>query len=125
MNIISLPVEFDNEKIDGRFRLVNIAAQRAKEIASGEKPKIPTKSKKVTTIAIEEAIQDKLEFLTGEEAIKAREEAERLDFRRLLEEKKEVETEDLSELERDLKIYIHEKEQVEPDRPNELADSEG
>ena len=124
MNIISLPVEFDKKKIDSRFRLVNIAAQRAKDIVLGAEPKVATKSRKVTTIAIEEAVQGKLEFVTGEDAVKARQEAKKFDFRRLLEEKKrEVETEDLSELEKDLKIYIHERES-ESDKANELFEPE-
>ncbi len=127
MDIISLPVEYDRDKIDGRFRLVNIAAQRAKELVSrGIKPSVPTKSRKVTTIAIEEAIQGALEYLTGEEAVRAREEAKKIDFHRMIEEKKrEAETEDLSELEKDLKIYIHEKESAEGSgKANEPFESE-
>lgn len=114
MDIISLPVEFDNKKIDGRFRLAIIAAQRARELALGAKPKIQTKGKKVTTIAIEEAINGKLEFLVGEEARKSQEEAKKFDFRKLLEERRrEGAPEDLSELEKDLKIYLHERETEE------------
>ena len=127
MDIISLPVEYDSNKIDGRFRLVNIAALRAKDIIfGGSKPRVPTKSKKITTIAIEEAVKGALEFITGEEALNAREEAKKIDFHRLLVEKKrEVETEDLSELEKDLKIYIHEKETVEESgKPNEAFEPE-
>ena len=114
MDLISLPAELDKKKIDGKYRLATIAAQRARELSLGAKAKIPTKAKKVTTIAIEEAINGTLEFLTGEEARKAREEAKKFDYRRLLEEKrKEGAPEDLSELERDLKIYLHEKESGE------------
>lgn len=114
MDIISLPVEFDNKKIDGRFRLATIAAQRARELALGAKPKIQTKGKKITTIAIEEAISGKLEFLVGEEARKSQEEAKKFDYRKLLEEKRrEGAPEDLSELEKDLKIYLHERETEE------------
>ncbi len=123
VDIISLPVEFDKERIDGRFRLVNIAAQRAKELASGAEPKIQTKANKVSTLAIQEAILNKLEFLTGEEAVKAKEEAKRIDFRRVLEDRrKDLELEDLSELEKDLQIYMHEKE--EATSSNELYESE-
>jgi DNA-directed RNA polymerase omega subunit len=123
MDIISLPIEFDEEKIDGRFRLVNIAAQRAKELAAGVEPYIQTKSKKVTTIALEEAIQNKLEFLIGEEAAKAKEEAKKLDIRKLLEMREEErEPEDLTELEKDLQIYMQDKE--ESISPDEIFDSE-
>ncbi len=114
MDIISLPIDYDHEKIDGRFRIIAIASQRAKELAVGATPKVKTKSKKVTTIALEETIQNCVEFLTGEEARKAKEEAQRFDYRRLLEEKKrEIAGEDLSEFEKDLKVYLHEKETMD------------
>jgi len=110
MDIISLPVEYDHKKIDGKFRLVTIAAQRAKELSLGAKPKISTRAKKVTSIAIEETISGVLDFVTGEEAVIAREKAGKFDFRKQLEESKKIAAgEDLSELEKDLKVYLHEK----------------
>ncbi|MBA3060816.1 MAG: DNA-directed RNA polymerase subunit omega [Nitrospirae bacterium] len=121
MDIISLPIEIDEKKIDGRYRLVMIASQRAKELSLGVKPKIQTKSKKVTAIAIEEAAMGKLEFLVGEEAIKAKEEAKKFDYRRLLEEKRrEATPEELTELEKDLKVYLHEKETMDKKALEEL-----
>jgi len=111
MDIISLPIEYDPDKIDGRFRIIAIAAQRAKELAVGAEPRIKTKAKKITTVAIEETINNTVEFLIGEEAKKAKEEAKKFDYRKLLEEKKrEVSGEDLTEFEKDLKVYLHEKE---------------
>ena len=124
MDLISLPAEIDHQKIDGKFRLVMIAAQRAKELSFGAKPKVTTKSKKVTTIALEEAIQDKLEYITGEEARIAREKASKYDYRRLLEESKKIGAgEDLSELEKDLKVYLHEKENLDKKAFEELFGS--
>jgi len=121
MDVVSLPVEIDENKIDGRYRLVMIAAQRAKELSLGAKPKVQTKAKKVTTVAIEEAINGTLEFLVGEEARKAKEEAKKLDYRRLLEEKRrEASPEELTELEKDLKIYLHEKEAMDKKALEEL-----
>jgi DNA-directed RNA polymerase subunit omega len=114
MDIISLPVEYDRNKIDGRFRIIAIAAQRAKELAVGAVPKVKTKARKVSTIALEETIQNALEFLIGDEAKKAREDAKRFDYRKLLEEKKkEMTGEDLTEFEKDLKVYLHEKEAMD------------
>jgi DNA-directed RNA polymerase subunit omega len=111
MDIISLPVEYDHNKIDGKYRLVAIASQRAKSLSLGAKPKLQTKAKKITTVAIEESAMNQLEFLTGEEARKAKEEAGKFDYRRLLEESRKLSaTEDLSELEKDLKVYLHERE---------------
>ena len=114
MDIISLPVEYDRNKIDGRFRVIAIAAQRAKELAVGAQPRVKTKSKKVTTMALEETINNAVEFLTGEQAKKAKEEAKRFDYRKLLEEKKkEMTGEDLTEFEKDLKVYLHEREAID------------
>ena len=114
MDIISLPIEYDHSKIDGRFRLIAIAAQRAKELALGAEHRVKTKSKKVTTISLEETINNTVEFLTGEEAKKARDEAKKFDYRKLLEEKKrEVTSEDLTEFEKDLKVYLTEKETMD------------
>lgn len=121
MDIISLPVEYDKSKIDGKYRLVAIAAQRAKDLSLGAKPKIQTKSKKVTSIAIEEAMTGVLEFLTGEEARIAREEAGKFDYRKLLEESRKISAgEDLTELEKDLKVYLHEKETLDKKAFEEL-----
>ncbi|GBD99424.1 DNA-directed RNA polymerase subunit omega [bacterium BMS3Abin07] len=125
MDIISFPVEFDNKKYYGRFGLVNIAAQRAKDIAAGSMPRIDSRSTKVATIAIEETIEGKVDFLIGEEAVKAKEEAKKLDYRKLLEEKKrDSEKEELTELEKDLKIYLHEKEGSENASANDIFKEE-
>jgi DNA-directed RNA polymerase subunit omega len=114
MDIISLPIEYDHSKIDGRFRLIAIAAQRAKELALGAEHRVKTKSRKVTTISLEETISNTVEFLIGDEAKKARDEAKKFDYRKLLEEKKrEVTSEDLTEFEKDLKVYLTEKETMD------------
>jgi DNA-directed RNA polymerase subunit omega len=121
MDIVSLPIEFDKGKIDGRFRVVSIAIERVKDLSLGAKPKIKTRAKKVTTIAVEETVGNALEFLTGEEAIVAREEAKKFDYRRLLEEKKlETMPEDLSELEKDLRVYLHEREEKDRSQLEDL-----
>lgn len=113
MDIVTLPVEHD-ESIDSRFRLVAMAAQRSKELVYGAKPKVKTKFKKPTTIAIEEALEGQLEFIVGEEAMVANEKARKLDYRRFLEERrKEAASEDLSELEKDLRVYLHEREEAD------------
>lgn len=114
MDIISLPIEYDRNKIDGRFRIVAIAAQRAKELAVGANPRVKTKARKISTIALEETIGNTIEFLIGEEALKAKEDSKKFDYRKLLEEKKrEMTGEDLTEFEKDLKVYLHEKETID------------
>lgn len=112
MDIISLPIEIDKEKIDSRFRLVIISSQRAIELSKGVKPKIQTKLDKITSNAIFEALSGDLDYLTGEDASNALEMAEKLDFRKWITEKKKH-IEDLSDIEKDLKIYLHDKESPE------------
>jgi len=126
VDITALPIDLDMGKIDGRFRLVNIVAQRAKELAQDAKPKISSRARKVTTLALEEALAGKLEFITGEEAREANEEARKLDYKRYLEEKRrETEQEDLSELEKDLKFYLDEREGTDKNAIDKLfADPE-
>lgn len=114
MDIISLPVKTDRKTLDSRFRLVTIVAQRAKELSLGAKAKIASKYKKVTSQALLEMTEGQLDFLTGDEARTALEEAKKHDIRRMIEEKKrETRIEELSELERDLKVYLHERGEKE------------
>ena len=122
MDIISLLIEYDKKKIDSRYRLVVIAAQRARELSLGTSPKIQTKAKKVTTTSLLETITDNIEFLTGADAIVAKEKSEKIDYKKLIEEKRRP-IEDLSELEKDLKVYLHEK--GAPEKALEELFSEG
>lgn len=123
MDIISLPVEYDKKKIESRYRLVAIAAQRARELSLGATQKIQTKAKKVTTTALLEAISGSIEFITGEEAVIAREKAEKIDYKKLIEEKRKP-IEDILELEKDLKVYLHEKGATEKALEELFAEAE-
>jgi DNA-directed RNA polymerase subunit omega len=108
VDIVSLPIEYDKKSIDSRFRLVTIASQRARELSLGSASRVPVKTKRVTTSALLEAISGKIEFITGEDAAVAKEKAEKIDYKKLIEQKRMPIT-DLSELEKDLKIYLYEK----------------
>jgi DNA-directed RNA polymerase subunit omega len=112
IDIISLPIEFDRNKIDSRYRLAVIAAQRAAELSLGAAPKLEKKAKKVTTTAILEILSNKIEYITGEEAIRAKEKIVKIDVKKLLEDKRRA-IPDITELEKDLKIYLHGKESAE------------
>lgn len=128
VDVISLPIEFDKTKIDSRYRLALIAAQRAAELSLGALPKLEKKAKKVTTTALIEVLMDKIDYITGEEALRARDKIEKIDVKKLLEEKRKA-IPDISELEKDLKVYLHGKESAEKmledlftesiDQPNE------
>jgi len=110
MDVISLPIELDREKIDGYYRLVIAAVKRAKGISKGSIPRVQSKAKKATTMAIQEILSGAVDVLTGEEAVNAIEEEKRLSFKRLLDEKqRETAPEDMTELERDLRVYLAER----------------
>jgi len=118
MDIITLPIEYDKKKIDGNYRLVIAAVQRAKDLSLGSLPKISTKAKKITTLALQEVASGAVNILIGEEAIKANEEAKKLVHKRMMDEAQQKETmpEDLTELEKDLKVYLSEKSESEQKR---------
>lgn len=118
MDIISLPIEYDKKKIDGNYRLVISSVKRAKGLSQGALPKITSKAKKITTLALEEVATNALEILIGDEAVKANEEAKKLVHKRMMDEAQQKETmpEDLTELEKDLKIYLSEKSESEQKR---------
>lgn len=112
LDVISLPIELDRSRIDSRYRLALIAAQRAAELSLGATPKLEKKSKKVTTTAILEVLMNKIDYITGEEALKAKDKIDKIDVKKLLEEKRRA-IPDLTELEKDLKVYLHGKETAE------------
>ena len=111
MDIISLPIETDNEKIDGTYRLVIASIQRAKDLSEGALPKKASKANKITTLAIEEVASGKVNLLIGKEAVLARAESKKNTTKRMMDEEQQKETmpEDVSELEKDLKVYLSEK----------------
>lgn len=108
MDIVSLPVEIDQKAIDSRFRLVIVAAQRARQLMEGEKAMIADPSgQKETTAAIEEILSGKLDILYGDEAVSALREE-----KRVREEEKrrailaERESEDTVQARKDLNILL-------------------
>ena len=118
MDIISLPIEYDKKKIDGNYRLVIAAVKRAKDLSQGVLPKIKSKAKKITTLALEEVALGAVNIIIGEAAVKANEEAKKLVHKRMMDEAQQKETmpEDLTELEKDLKVYLSEKTESEQKR---------
>jgi len=111
MDLISLPIEFNKKKFDGRYRLVIAAAKRAKALYQGAQPVVMSKAKKLTTLAMEEVLSDSIQVLTGEAAVKENEKAKKLTYEEMMDEAKQKEAipEDLTEIEKDLKVYLHEK----------------
>ena len=118
MDIISLPIRSDNEEIDGSYRMVIASVMRAKALAQGNLPAKSSKAKKITTLAIEEVAAGAVKVLIGAEAVKAREESKKITHKKFIDEAQQKETmpEDASELERDLRVYLTEKNQSEQKR---------
>ena len=42
--------------VDSKFRFITVAAQRAKQVQNGAKPRVETKTRKATRVAIEEVL---------------------------------------------------------------------
>ncbi|MBI5663966.1 MAG: DNA-directed RNA polymerase subunit omega [Nitrospirae bacterium] len=115
MDIISLPIAYDRQKIDGAYRLVVASVKRAKALSQGALPVISSRAQKITTLAIEEVATGAVKILTGEEAVRASEEEKKLTHKRMMDEAQQKETmpEDMTELEKDLKVYLSEKGESE------------
>jgi DNA-directed RNA polymerase omega subunit len=43
-------------EVDSKFRFITVASQRAKQLQNGAKPRVETRSRKATRVAIEEAL---------------------------------------------------------------------
>jgi len=119
MDIMSLITDFDDTKIDSRYRLVIIAAQRARQLMQGSKPQVTSKFTKETTVALDEVLQGKTEFMTGKEAKVAMKEAmvarEMEDRARAKARAKALlPQEDESEIKKDLSVYLSDRKEEEP-----------
>ena len=44
--------------MDSKFRFITVAAQRAKQLQAGAKPRVDTRSRKSTRIAVEETLAE-------------------------------------------------------------------
>ena len=115
MDIISLPIKFDKTKIDGTYRLVMAAVKRAKDLSQGALPVIASKAQKITTLAIEEVASGAVRIITGKDAVQAIEDAKKQVHQKVIDEAQQKETmpEDMTELEKDLKVYLSEKGESE------------
>ncbi|MEK7238026.1 MAG: hypothetical protein AAB012_00875, partial [Nitrospirota bacterium] len=78
-------------------------------------------------LALEEVASGAVRILTGEAAIKAREEAKKLSYEGMIDEAKQKEAlpEDLTEIEKDLKVYLHEKERESKQDIGKIFTEEG
>jgi DNA-directed RNA polymerase subunit K/omega len=111
VEIITQPTEIDRALIDSRYRFAIAVAMRAKQLIEGAVPTKKSRVKKQTTLALEEVSSGTVRVLSGETAARAREEAEKTSFEKLIDEagKKKTHVEDLSGLEKNVMRYLTEK----------------
>ncbi len=57
--------------VDSKFRFITVAAQRAKQLQGGAKPRVETRSRKPTRIAVEETLAGTISWEVREEAVPA------------------------------------------------------
>ena len=108
-------------KFDSRYRVVLVAAQRAKQIMRGATHAQTSKFAKETSIALEEVLGDNVEYLMGQEAREALREA-RKSLDREFEPALLVEAdEDAKEIKQQLSVYVDDS----PKEPAAEAEAEG
>ena len=55
------------KEVDSKFRFITVAAQRAKQLQGGAKPRVDTRSRKPTRIAVEETLANTVSWEVLEE----------------------------------------------------------
>jgi DNA-directed RNA polymerase omega subunit len=110
VDLISLPIEMGQKIADTKFRLVHIASQRVRQLSAGAPLQVATRSIKDTTVSLEEAIAGKLKVLTGEEALKAREEFRKQEERAKIAEQLSAKEE---EIRKELSAYLSDSQEEE------------
>ena len=48
--------------VDSKFRFITVAAQRAKQVQNGAKPRVESKTRKPTRVAIEEVLANAISW---------------------------------------------------------------
>lgn len=119
-DIISLPIEMNDNIADTKFRLVHIAAQRVRQLSAGAQMQVATRSIKDTTVALEESLVGKFKILTGEEAKKAKEEFRKREERARMEEQLSAKEE---EIRKELSAYLSETQGEEGSEESGLPES--
>jgi DNA-directed RNA polymerase omega subunit len=104
-DIISLPVELTPDITESKFRLVHAAAQRVRQLSTGEPALVVTRSIKDTTIALEETLSGEIRVVTGDEAAAAREEFKKRREQARIEEELSAKEE---EIRKELSVYLSE-----------------
>jgi DNA-directed RNA polymerase subunit omega len=106
IDALSLLPEYDQSNIDSRHRLVIATSQRAKHLMQGARPTGQSKYSKATSIALDEMLHHKVEFLTGKEARQAIKEAKRGKESEMERLAVAAAREDAREIKKELSVYV-------------------
>ncbi|GEM_PF-1022971 len=118
--IDTLPLLPDDKsgQFDSRYRVVLVAAQRAKQLMRSGKPPQSSKYTKETSIALEEVLRGDVKYLTGQEARQAIREAKQRVERDFDHPILTEGDEDAKEIQQQLSVYIDDSP-----KPAEAAES--
>jgi DNA-directed RNA polymerase subunit omega len=106
IDALSLLPEYDQSNIDSRHRLVIATSQRAKHLIQGARPIEQSKYSKATSIALDEMLHQKVEFLTGKDARQAIKEAKRGKESEMERMAVAAAREDAREIKKELSVYV-------------------
>lgn len=120
-DIISLPIEMNEKIADTKFRLVHIASQRVRQLSGGAEMLVATKSIKDATISLEESLLGRFKVITGEAAVKAKEEFRKREEQAKIDEQLSAKEE---EIRKELSAYLSETQSDEAAEGAEGADIE-
>jgi DNA-directed RNA polymerase subunit omega len=120
MDTLSLLPKHNQKEFDSRFRIVLIAAQRAKQLVRGGEPYGTSKFAKETSRALEEVLRGQVSYLIAEEAKEAIRNAKRSNERPIDPALYAQPDENAQEIKKELSVYIDDTAQhlgsvVEPE----------
>lgn len=106
MDALSLLPQHNQKEFDSRYRIVLIAAQRAKQLIRGSEHHGPSKFTKETSRALEEVLQGQVPYLIGQEAKEAIRLAKRSNERPIDPAFYAQPDENAQEIKKELSVYI-------------------
>jgi DNA-directed RNA polymerase subunit omega len=120
MDALSLLPQHHQKEFDSRYRIVLIAAQRAKQLVRGGEPYGVSKFSKDTSRALEEVLNSQVPYLIGQEAKDAIKTAKRANERPIDPALYAQPDENAQEIKKELSVYIDDTAQhlgtvVEPE----------
>ena len=119
MDALSLLPQHHQKDFDSRYRIVLIAAQRAKQLLRGAAAEGNSKFSKETSLALEEVLSGNVSYVVGEEAKQAIREARMANQRPIDPSLYAQPDENAQEIKKELSVYIddtaqHGVAEVEP-----------